>query len=479
MKQKILTVACILTFTYTGMKAKVWLPHLISNGMVVQQQSQAQLWGKAKAGKTVKVTTTWTSQTYTTKADKDGKWTVKVATPKADFKQHSIVFDDGDTTRIDNVLIGEVWVAGGQSNMEMPIGGFGNCPVEGYNDVVADAANVKGVRYVKIPSVISEQPAEDANCQWKTISPETVDGASATGYFFARLVNRTLHVPVGVIEANKGGSRVESWLNKANIEKYTDEPTTLAEIKKRIPHDPHYPMVWYNGTFHPIVNYTVRGILFYQGCTNVDYPNDHYAERLAALASQWRQDFGRDDIPFYYVEIAPFWYGDSKAARATKVRDQQAMALKLIPNSGMVGTNDAVYPWEQRQIHPCQKQKVGERLAMMALNRTYGLKKFVAENPMYESMTVEGNTAYVKLKNLHGGVNRLTDIEGFEVAGEDKVFHKVTGYYDEGRKAVVLKCKEVEKPVAVRYCYRNFELGNFANQGGWPLLQFRTDNWNN
>ncbi len=193
-------------------QAKVRLPHLIGDNMVLQQQTDARLWGWAKPGKTVTVTTSWSDQKVTAKAGKDGKWLVKVRTPKAGYDPLSITFDDGEAVTINNVVSGEVWVCAGQSNMEMPVKGFGMCPVEGYNYHVLDAAQSKGVRSVKIPSIMRATPQDDAQCEWRQCSPKTVGEFSATGYFFARLLSRTLDIPVGIIEANKGGSRVESWL---------------------------------------------------------------------------------------------------------------------------------------------------------------------------------------------------------------------------------------------------------------------------
>ena len=202
-----------------GAQAKVRLPHLISDNMVLQQQTDARLWGWAEPGKTVKVTTSWSDQVATAKADKNGEWLVKVKTPKASYEPLSITFDDGEQLTVNNVLSGEVWVCAGQSNMEMPVKGFWMCPVKDYNQVVIDAANHTGVRSVKIPSVMRAEPQADAQCEWRICAPNTVGEFSATGYFFARTMHQALDIPIGLIEANKGGSRVESWLTKENLEK--------------------------------------------------------------------------------------------------------------------------------------------------------------------------------------------------------------------------------------------------------------------
>ena len=469
-----------------GGQAKVRLPHIICDNMVIQQQTDARLWGWAKAGREVCVTTSWNRQTVKAKADSNGKWLVKVSTPVASYTPYSITFDDGDgAVTVSNVLAGEVWVCAGQSNMEMPVRGFGQCPVENFNQFVIEAQNPHAVRSVKIPSIMRMTPQEDADCSWKVQSPQNVLDFSATGYFFARLVNKALGVPVGLIEANKGGSRVESWLTKENLERYTNEPTdTMGIVNFKKEWDYHRALVWGNGTFNPILNYTVKGILFYQGCSNVGDPANQYSERLKLLVEQWRSQFGLGEIPFYFVQIAPFRYDDDNPAiSGALLREQQFRASQIIPNSGLVCTNDCVYPYESTQIHPTQKQKVGERLAFLALNRTYGMSSVICQSPSYKEMTVKNDTVFLHFNDEFGGLSRFEDIEGFEVAGADRVFHKAKaqhywipggGLWDE---ALIVVSPEVKQPVAVRYCFRNFQLGNLGNMGGLPLFPFRTDDW--
>ena len=467
----------LLLLCTASLQAKVRLPHVIGDNMVLQQNTQARLWGWAKPGKSVKVSVSWSDITYSAKAGKDGKWLVSVATPAASYTPLSITFDDGEATTLHGVLSGEVWVCAGQSNMEMPVRGFGNCPVEGYNQAVTDAVHSKGIHYVKIPSVMSMTPLEDAQCEWRECNPFTVGEASAVGYFFARVMNRTLDVPVGLVMANKGGTRVESWLTRENLQRHTTETLDSLEMVKRFSWDYHRPLLWGNGTFNPILNYTVKGILYYQGCSNVGDPGNQYSERLALLASQWREQFGLGEIPFYFVQIAPYYYDDDvNGVSGALLREQQQRAASLIPNSALVCTNDLAYPWETQQIHPCQKQPVGERLAYIALNKTYGMHTLMCESPSFKELTISNDTCYVRLQNDYDGISRYEDIQGFEVAGADKVFHPAKAYYY-WTKGIIITCDEVKQPVAVRYCFRNFQLGNVANQAGLPLFPFRTDNW--
>ncbi len=482
MKKNIFVIS-LLAMMVLSVQAKVRLPHLIGDNMVIQQNTEARLWGWAKPGKNVNVSVSWSDKTYSTKTSAEGRWKVKVATPAASYAPLSITFDDGEPITIHNVLAGEVWVCAGQSNMEMPVKGFGNCPVDGYVDEVLNAKQYKGIHYVKVPSVMSMTPLEDANCQWVEIGPQTVSDASATGYFFAQVINKTLDIPVGLVIANKGGTRVESWLTRENLQKYTNEPLDTMGIVNGHSWDYHRQLVWGNGTFNPILNYTVKGIIYYQGCSNVGDPGDQYSQRMKLLVDQWRSQFALGEIPFYFVEIAPYHYDNIMGEDGARLREQQYKASTIIPNSGLVCTNDLAYPYETTQIHPAQKKPVGQRLACLALNQTYGMDYLWCKSPSFKDMKIVGDTIHIHLSDDYGSISRFDDIQGFEVAGADKVFHPAKaehfwqpggGYWDE---TIRITCPEVKNPVALRYCFRNFQLGNLKNGAGLPLFPFRTDNW--
>lgn len=284
--------------------------------------------------------------------------------------------------------------------------------------------------------------------------------------------------------ANKGGTRVESWFTKENIEKYTDDPTDSLEIVKRWPEwDYHRSLLWGNGTFNPILNYTVKGILYYQGCSNVGDPGDQYSQRMKILVEQWRKQFDLGEIPFYFVEIAPYHYDDVNADNGARLREQQYKASQMIPNSGLVCTNDLVYPYEFTQIHPAQKKPVGQRLAFLALNKTYGMKALGCMSASFKDMKITDDHVDIHLNNDLGAISRFEDIQGFEIAGADRVFHPAKavhfwqpggGYWDE---TIRVSSPEVKNPVAIRYCFKNFQIGNLKNAAGLPLFPFRTDNW--
>jgi len=466
-----------MTLVASGVEAKLRLPHILSDNLILQRNAEARLWGWANKGQTVAVKTSWDGKTHKAEADSEGKWLVRVATPEASFTPHEITISQGkESVVLHNVLVGEVWVCAGQSNMEMPLRGFGCCPVEGVTEAVADAADDRGIRFVKIPAEMRMTPQEDADCHWVETGVNTVLDCSATGYFFGRTLSRVLKMPVGLILANKGGTRVESWLTRENLEKYTEEDLdSMAQVKK-FSWDYHRALMWGNGTFNPILKYTVGGIVFYQGCSNVGNPGNMYSELLKVLVEQWREQFDCGELPFYFVEIAPFHYDNAEADWGARLREQQYRASQIIPNSGLVCTNDLVYPYEKEQIHPCKKRQVGQRLAYLALGKHFGYDNIMCESPHYAGMEISGDSIWIKWDNTYGGTNRQFDYEGFEIAGEDRVFHpaKVTYQWDRG---FCCTSEEVKNPVAVRYCFKNFQLGNAANNANLPLFPFRTDDW--
>lgn len=458
-------------------QATVRLPHVIGDGMVLQQQAHARLWGWCDNSASLQITTSWSERIYQAHVNGEGRWSVEIETPEAGFIRQSITIDDGRApVQIKDVLIGEVWICAGQSNMKMPMKGFDSNPIEGYNQAILDAVHDQHIHYIEVPRQMSAKPLDDAPCQWQTVTPQSVGDCSAVGYYFARQLSQTLNIPIGLILANQGGTRVEAWMNEAYLKRYTQESTDSATIVRNQSNAGRRQLLWYNGTFHPVIGYTVKGFLFYQGCSNVGDAGDQYSERLSLLVKQWRSEFGQGDLPFYMVEIAPFATKDMQGIQSALLREQQYKASTTIPNCVMVGTNDLVYPWERNNIHPCQKRPIGERLAYTALHRDYGMKAIHYRHPVYRSLSVKEDTCYVEL-DYELGMDHYEDIEGFEVAGSDRQFHPATAKFDRKIRSVILHSPEVKKPVAVRYCFRNFQIGNFKNQVGLPLIPFRTDQW--
>ena len=360
MKKQIIA-ACLLMMQ-TASWGKVVLPEILSDNMVLQQQTEVKLWGKAKANAQVSIRPSWDNRTYTATSDKDGKWIAKVQTPQASYNAYSITFSDGETTQLNNILIGEVWFCSGQSNMEMPLAGFWNCPVAGANETIATSAQWKGIRVATIEKNGQVEPVDNCKGSWKVSCPENAPAFSATGFHFAMMMNQVLDIPIGIINSSWGGSTVEGWLPRDIVTQYPDI-NLERDIRKEEGHDWwHYmsPTLMYNGMIKPLQNYTIKGFLWYQGESNVG-KHKTYAERLKTMVELWRKEWGLGELPFYYVEIAP--YGSSENYYSALLREAQFNAQKIIPNSGMISTNDLVENYEQYNIHPKDKSNVGKRLA--------------------------------------------------------------------------------------------------------------------
>lgn len=444
-------------------QARIELPSLFTDGMVLQQQSTVAIWGSSdKKHQQVTVKTSWNSGRYTTVTDASGRWKVKVETP-AYGGPYTIEVSDGEPVLISNVLIGEVWLCSGQSNMDMRVSGRYGDPVIGSLDAIVTSANPQ-VRMFTVGSKMTNEPLTDCTGSWQEASSETVPEFSAAGYFFARMLHRVLGVPVGIIHASYGGSRVEAWMSSEGIAPYKD----LEDV--------HNASILYNGMMSPVVGYGIRGCLWYQGESNMDVP-DLYTRLFPSLVRDWRQKWGVGEFPFYYAQIAPNNYnkGEGKGKNSAYQREAQMKCLSLIPSSGMITLTDI---GDARTIHPMEKETVGKRFAYMALGRTYGMKGFPVTGPLYKSMQTEGNRITLSFDETGKGLTAyrqpLTD---FEVAGEDRVFHPAEARFGKDAQTVIVSSTEVEHPVAVRYAFKDYVKGSLYNMSGLPASSFRTDDW--
>ncbi|NLZ20023.1 MAG: sialate O-acetylesterase [Bacteroidales bacterium] len=454
--------------------AKLQLRQPCSDGMVLQQQALATVWGKADPGSRVTVVPSWDKRKYTAEADAEGFWQLAVQTPAASYTPHTLTVKSGsDRLLIRDVLVGEVWFASGQSNMEMPIRGFYGCPVEGAADVLTAAPLRDRVRMFKVPRTRSYEPVSEVEAEWWRADATTVAEMSATGFFFARKLNETLDVPVGILFSAYGGSKVESWLPEEIVRTYPDIRTDRASIEA-LPFDYYSPFMMYNAMVCPVKGYTVKGFIWYQGCSNVGQEAT-YADRLEKLVSVWRADWNDPEarLPFYQVEIAPYQYAEGGCAGAL-LRQAQHAAAKRIPNAGIAVTNDLVYPYELDQIHPARKQEVGERLAYLALHRDYGLERVACYSPeaLQASLSPrDPQTVCVRLSECPDGLDRWRGIEGLEVAGADGVFYPVREARTDGATLFV-RCDAVPAPRTVRYGWGDFVPGNLHSCAGLPLSPF-------
>ena len=461
--------------------AGIKLPNLVGDNMVLQQATQVRLWGEATPNTTLTVHASWTQQTFTAEVNAQGHWEAWLQTPSASFEKQQVTLVNGeDKVTLHDILIGEVWFGSGQSNMEMPLRGFTHCPIEGGNYTIATAGRYKNaIRYATIDRKGKLEPQEYAEGgDWKICDPINAPEFGATAYYFAMMLVETLDVPVGIINCSWGGSRVEGWLPKEILQGYADINLSDAGSKE-IP-EMSQPMIMYNGLLKPSSKYTIRGFIWYQGESNVGMPD--YANRLATMVEHWRGLWGQGELPFYMVEIAPFDYGytGGQDLDAAILREEQHKATEIIPNSGIISTNDLVADYETLQIHPKEKQMVGERLAYLALNKTYGFTTIACEGPTYDHMEIDGDKIKVFFNHVGLGFNHYTGFIGFEIAGEDGVFHEaeaqIFGAYDyTNMNGLFVSSPEVQNPVAVRYCFKNFQIGNAKNIMGLPMVPFRTD----
>jgi sialate O-acetylesterase len=475
MKRNVLMIA--LLCCAVALNAKVKLPALVGDNMVLQQQADVKVWGSAAPSTTVRVTPSWDGKSYTCRSDKDGHWLLTLRTPSGGYTPYEITFDDGEQTTLKNILIGEVWLASGQSNMEMPLKGFGGCCVRGGIDEAIAASDVKGVRMFNVPLRQSYEPLTECDGSWMTTELVTdVMNFSATAWYFASSLSRALHLPVGIVNCAYGGSSVESWISREILETYPDISLKPEDMEKILRWE--RPLLMYNGMLRSVENYTIKGIIWYQGETNVGR-HEHYAQRLADMVKLWRKEWGLGDIPFYFVEIAPYDY-DSPAQdeKAAYLREAQFKAQSLIPNSAMISTNDLAEPYERYNVHPGNKAPVGRRLSYLALNLTYGMKQIACFSPQYKSVEMEGNQAFVSLDHIEMGICRNYDIRGFEIAGEDRVFHPADSVWVRWQtNHIVVSSEKVPHPVAVRYCFHDFQIGTMIGGNELPLIPFRSDDW--
>lgn len=474
--KKTLTILS-LAMIATGGSAKVRPSAMIGDNMVLQEKAHARIFGEADPGSTVVVTPSWNNMPYTTTTDRTGKWCLAIDTPEGSFDKHSITISDGEPLTVSNVLVGEVWLASGQSNMQMPLKGFPGCCTEGGYDEIASARDeADKIRFFTVPLTQSYTPVDTVNASWAVPSPETAPEFSALAWHLAKRMSNVLDVPVGIVSAAYGGAKVESWTPRELLETYPDVSLDPKDIEPMV----HYlrPMLMYNAMFVPIKDYTYKGILWYQGCSNVS-TYQTYAERLEAMVKHWRDEIAIGDIPFYCVEIAPYEYGDpSEKGKAPLLREAQRKAVERIPNSGIICTNDLVKPYERFNIHPSDKAAAGKRLCDLVLNKTYDKKQFPVDSPRYKSHRFKDGAAWVAIDSPCDGICRNYDIHGFEIAGPDKIFHPADSVWLHWQtNEMVISSKAVPQPVAVRYGWRDFLPGNLHAGNYLPLIPFRTDDW--
>ncbi len=469
------SLLAIFLFSVTCLQANVKLPSILGDNMVLQQKTAAKLWGWAKENVKIKVTTSWDKKTHTTISDSKGSWLLKVNTPAAGGP-YQIAISDGEVLTLNNILIGEVWFCSGQSNMEMPMPGFPRQPVKGSNRVIAKANPKVPIRMFTTDSKdgnwlrqFDKTPQTDCKGQWLENSSENVANISATAYYFAKYVQEVLGIPVGIIVSSWGGSIVESWMSREAIAPFKEINISVLDDNTEINKPNATPCVLYNAKIAPLLNFTIKGFLWYQGESNRKNA-DLYASLMPAFVSDLRARWNIGEFPFYFVQIAPYNYEGADSTSAERLREVQQQNMNEIPNSGMVTTMDIGHPLF---IHPVNKETVGERLALWALGATYGLKGFVYSTPVYKSMEKKAQTIYINFKNAESGISPMwTDLKGFEIAGADKVFYAAKAEIETSTTRLAVSSINVPDPVAVRYGYKNFVEASIFGLSGIPVAPF-------
>lgn len=443
--------------------------------MVLQQNTEAKIWGMASADARITVIPSWSGRAYKVKADATGKWEVMIQTPAGSYNAYDItVKGDGSSFIIKDVLVGEVWLASGQSNMEMPMRGFFGCPVEDAQEYICAPAAKEKIRMFTVPIRQSYEPLTEVDSKWAGAEPATVPEMSATAFFFARKLNQMLDVPVGIVSCAYGGARIESWTPKEILETYPDEDLSRETIEAT--HHWHRPYLAYNAMLCPVMGYTIKGFIWYQGCSNVGR-HEQFVERMSNMIGHWRECWGDSQakLPFYQVEIAPFCYNSpDQVTYASYLRQAQHDAANQIPNSAVVVTNDLVENYEKDNVHPAKKREVGERLAFLALNRDYGMWAVACYSPEAVKCTrCDGDALAVELTHCENGLDRVMEIRSLEIAGRDGVFYPVESVRCEWEnKLMVVRSENVPDPCEVRYGWGDFNPGNLKNCQGLPVSPF-------
>jgi len=503
---RVVVLAGLATLWVAGAQADVTLPHIFGSHMVLQRDHALPVWGWADAGEKVEVKLgDLPAVAATTGAD--GAWRVDLPAHAAGGPL-ALTVNGKNTITLEDVLIGEVWVCSGQSNMEFTVNGAINADQE------KAAANYPQIRHVTVPKVAAGAPARDFDGTWQVCTPETVGGFTAVGYFFAREINRGLDVPVGIVNTSWGGTAIEPWTPPVGFAavpalKGISDQITLADprsapykaalgdylgkldtwlgqardaLAAERPLDPApaypdpikplagvgQPTALYNGMIVPLLPFAIRGALWYQGESNHG-EGRLYTEKMKALVGGWRQVWGEGDFPFYYVQIAPYGYGEEDPNILPTFWEAQAAALE-IPNTGMAVITDI---GDINDIHPRNKQDVGRRLALLALAQTYGRQDVVCSGPTFRSLEQEGARLRVRFDHVGGG---LATRDGkapdwFEIIGSETDYAKADAVIE--GDSVVLSSPDVPDPCAVRFAWHKDAEPNLQNKEGLPAMAFR------
>jgi sialate O-acetylesterase len=451
-----------LVLAASCLRAAVTPNPLFSDNAVLQQGISVPVWGSAKDGE--RVTVKLGTQKASTVA-RDGKWMVRLKPLKAGGP-FTMTISGENTVELKNILVGEVWVASGQSNMQWPVKHSLNPEqtIAGSKDPM--------IRLFSVPRKTALTPQSSVEASWVECGPETVPDFSAVAYFFGRDLRKNLGVPVGLINTSWGGTRVQAW----TASRFLDYPlehrkATLSNVDWM--NSPNRMSVLYNGMIAPLIPYAIRGAIWYQGESNA---GEAYAYRslFPNMIRNWREDWGQGDFPFLFVQLAPWQPKPDEPPAGTwaELREAQLHTMRTVPNTGMAVITDC---GDAQDIHPKAKEPVGARLALLARNIAYG-QKIVGQGPVYKGMKVKGDRIVLSFDGVGSGLEaKGGPLRGFTIAGEDRNF--VDAQAEIVGRTVVVRSPQVPKPVAVRFGWSNCPDVNFFNKEGLPASPFRTDDW--
>lgn len=485
--------------------AELRVPSIFGDSMVVQRDRPIRVWGWGDPGQ--EITVTLADKTGVTTASDDGRFDVALEALPAGGPHELTIAGDGDRVRFSDVLVGEVWICSGQSNMAWPVS-RGNDP-----DLEPLAANFPQIRLISVPQVGTQEPQDDFQGRWEACSPESVRDFSAVGFYFGRQLHLTLGVPVGLIDNAWGGSAAEAWVRRDVLESAGDYQALLAHWDRiaenydhesateryeaarrawieggrrgaapRAPRDPlsgnQRPANIYHGVLRPTIGYTIRGVIWYQGESNASRAYQ-YRDLFPLMIQSWRDEWGQGDFPFYWVQLADFMAekpepGDSAWA---ELREAQTLTMSRLPNTGQAVIIDL---GEAQDIHPRNKQDVGKRLARWALANDYGFEDLAHHSPSFREMAVRDGKAVLYFDHVGGGLRTfdVPELRGFTVAGADGVFVRADARWVPGtRDQIEVWAETIDVPVAVRYAWADNPVCNLYSEEGLPMTPFRTDDW--
>lgn len=511
---RLLSLTTLLAALACTARAELKLPAIIGDNMVLQQKQTNPLWGWDAPG--TEVTVKFGDQTKTAKAGADGKWTVKLDPVPANAKPATISITGTTAKELKNVLVGEVWICSGQSNMQWNVGSSWD------SDLEIATAKYPNIRLITVPNVGTQEPQKDFKGEWKECSPATVGGFSAVGFFYGRVLHNMLDVPVGLINNAWGGSAAEAWVNRGELEKDARFKLLMENTKKneafltspaaKTKYDadlaswqkqadeakkagkpftaraPAPPAAWlngnarpgniYNGALLPTIGYGIKGAIWYQGESNAGRAYE-YASLFPFMIQNWRNEWKQGDFPFYWVQLADFMGEKTDAAQATasqwaELRESQTKTQNAIKNGGQAVIIDL---GEANDIHPKNKRDVAERLARLALVKDYGMK-LPYRSPEFKAAEFAGDKVIVTLDTFGSSLRTVDvpEVKGFVVCGEDKKWTwaeaKITG-----KDKLEVSAKGVAKPVAVRYAWSDNPVCNLYSIDGLPVTPFRSDDF--